>query len=378
MGIDLDCIASNPNSTALYGIGKAEGSHEKDGVETVIHAVMDETASVIRFGLVDQSIGYLQLAAVWKLVDSRFMVGELTDKIPKLPNPKATTYKTDYSPSAPVYSDQRHMVYMNGTLYMCSDSTGLISSFPFPSEESNMAMLLTTIDLINPNPNTTTTTAWMNSWGSYKDVAMFQAIGGYLQGQEPFAVGLAVDGYYGMTLGGSSMGNIVPFENGTSTIVGVEWRYFRSRFRNHNNQVVPGYKYPISMDSETQLGVVIGGIVGLLVLANILWCFDGWLTRTRLAKEKHDADRNSYELIARVQHASISSGDSGVGRGGNRFVSSPTAGVLALSMSPNTSAHTLFDGLGPTRHPRPTTVVTIGDDDEPVPTLVDIHTQSSS
>ncbi|KAK3826675.1 MAG: hypothetical protein J3R72DRAFT_14075 [Linnemannia gamsii] len=123
-----------------------------------------------------------------------------------------------------------------------------------------MTMLLTTIDLINPNPNTTTTTAWMDSWGSYKDVTMFQAICGYLPGQEPFAVGLAVDGYYGMTLGGSSMGNMVPFDNGTSTIGGVEWRYFRSRFRNYNNHVVPGYKYPISMDPETQLGVVIGAL----------------------------------------------------------------------------------------------------------------------
>ncbi|KAK3826676.1 MAG: hypothetical protein J3R72DRAFT_479360 [Linnemannia gamsii] len=210
MEVDLDCIASNPNSTALYGIGKAEGSRgilntlifrsndnpanvtditwhfeasvspgegpddhykysrfgnvdcaasssgeftafffnplysvtgssklsfyiEKDGVETVVHAVMDETASVIRFGLVDQSTGYIQLAAVWKLVDGRFMVGKLTDNLPKLPKPKATTYKTDYSPAAPVNSDQRHMVYMNGTLYMYSDSTGLTSSFPFPS-----------------------------------------------------------------------------------------------------------------------------------------------------------------------------------------------------------------------------------------------------
>jgi hypothetical protein len=41
---------------------------EKDGVETVVHAVMDETASVIRFGLVNRDTGYLQLAAIWKLV----------------------------------------------------------------------------------------------------------------------------------------------------------------------------------------------------------------------------------------------------------------------------------------------------------------------
>lgn len=41
---------------------------EKDGIETVVHAVLDETASLIRFGLVDKNTGYLQLAAIWKLV----------------------------------------------------------------------------------------------------------------------------------------------------------------------------------------------------------------------------------------------------------------------------------------------------------------------
>ncbi|KAG0060036.1 hypothetical protein BGZ89_012604, partial [Linnemannia elongata] len=97
---------------------------EKDGVETVVHAVMDETASVIRFGLVDKSTGYLQLAAVWKLVDGRFMVGELTDEIPKLPKLSTAAYIT---------TDQRHMVYQNGSIYLYSDTTGLILSFPFSS-----------------------------------------------------------------------------------------------------------------------------------------------------------------------------------------------------------------------------------------------------
>jgi hypothetical protein len=61
------------------------------------------------------------------------MVGELTDKFPKLPNPKATTFGHNYFPAPSANADQRHMVYMNGSLYLYSDTTGLISSFPFSS-----------------------------------------------------------------------------------------------------------------------------------------------------------------------------------------------------------------------------------------------------
>ncbi|KAK3841707.1 MAG: hypothetical protein J3R72DRAFT_510001 [Linnemannia gamsii] len=396
---------------------------DKDGIATVVHAVMDETASVVRFGLVDQETGYLQLAAVWKLVDGRFMVGELTDRIPKLPNPKATTYK--HRSKYAINSDQRHMVYMNGTLYMYSDSTGLISSFPFPNvlvtptqkdlhqaspiandtrnmffqgtrqnssylsyltqpardptTETNITMQLTTIDLINSNPDNiviiNTTTTGIDSSSVYQDVAMFQAIGGYLPGQESFAVGLGVDGYYGMTLGGSSMGN------GTSIIEGVKdvgYYKLRSRIRNYNNQVVPGYKIPTPIDQGIQIAHFIGVFVAVCALPKILKSINNWLTKIRLAEEKYDADRNSYELVARLQHAGVSSGDAGFGLDGTRFVFSPTAEALAdRHASANTSAHTLFEGLGLTRHPRPTTVITIGDDDEPAPIPIDTHTQSS-
>ncbi|KAF9323512.1 hypothetical protein BGZ91_003537 [Linnemannia elongata] len=103
----------------LYGWTSRKFVHqsfyiEKNGVETVVHAVMDETASVIRFGLVDKDTGYLQLAAVWKLVDGRFMVGDLTDKMPNLPYPRTTQFNPR-SPSL-INTDQKHMVYQNGSL----------------------------------------------------------------------------------------------------------------------------------------------------------------------------------------------------------------------------------------------------------------------
>ncbi|KAG0250680.1 hypothetical protein BGZ95_007123 [Linnemannia exigua] len=293
------------------------------------------------------------------------------------PNVHATPIQKDIHQASPIANNTRNM-FFQGT----RQNSSYLSYLTRPArvlavEETNMTMQLTTIDLINPTPDTTTiinittTTTWMDRYGDYKDVAMFQAIGGHLPGQQPFAVGLGVEGYYGMTLGGASMGSMIPFESGASIIAGfqvAEWRHFRSRLRNHNNQVVPGYKPPTKMDSDTELGIIIGSIVGGLVLLKGLVSFNSWLKKTRLAKEKHDADMNSYELIARLHHASVSSGDAGVSRGGTRFVSPPTAEELAAHQaSATTSAHTLLDGLGLTRHPRPNTVITIAGDDEPSP-----------
>ncbi|KAF9541081.1 hypothetical protein EC957_003408 [Mortierella hygrophila] len=327
---------------------------EKDGVETVVHAVMDETASVIRFGLVDKDTGYLQLAAIWKLVDGRFMVGELTDKIPKLPSPMSTSFAVQYYPAPTVNTDQRHMVYQNGSLYLYSDTTGLISSFPFSSplttptqkdyfqatpiptgrrnmffqgmgqnssylgylarvdgltdfdsDNINMTMQLSTIEVsfdltTSPTARSTTRDAMMVRYGIYKDVAYLQTMGGQLPGQVPFAVGLTVEGYYGITLDGTSMGSMIPFENRISTIEGVEDRNIRSRFRNHDQQVVPGYKEPIELSGIEIFGVVIGVIVGFLMLLYPIGKVSKWLEKIRLDDERRaeeeEEEREDYRL----------------------------------------------------------------------------------
>ncbi|KAF9907067.1 hypothetical protein EC991_011371 [Linnemannia zychae] len=404
---------------------------ENDGVETAVHAVMDETASVIRFGLIDQSTGHLKLAAIWKLADGNFMLGQLTDKIPKLPNPKTKTFVQDYDPAPPFNTDQRHMLYSNGSLYMYSDTTGLISSFPFlsplntapiqkpfyqaspiaaterhmffqgsrqnssyfasltklPMEQtllaSEMKMQLSTVDYINPTPNTSTivgtnssSSPMLKHWFN-KDVSMFQAVGGHLPGQEPFAVGLTTKGYFGLTLGGQSMGNIIPAENDySSRIEGAFVRGYRSRFRNHNDQVVPGYKTPKSLDPEIQAAAILGGIFGFFVLVSILRRFNSWLTESRLASERRHAERNSYELIARLQHVSVSQGRGGGVSGAQPTSASPPPSDLFATeqASAHSSAHTLLDDLRLTRHPRPTTVITITDDNESDPTPVDRNT----
>ncbi|KAH7050479.1 hypothetical protein BKA57DRAFT_528050, partial [Linnemannia elongata] len=391
---------------------------EKDGVETVVHAVMDETASVIRFGLVDKSTGYLQLAAVWKLVDGRFMVGELTDEIPKLPNRKSTTFTIYSSAASYINTDQRHMVYQNGSIYLYSDTTGLISSFPFssplatPNQKEfaqatpiptngrnmffqgmrqnssylgylaradnltdritlNMTMQLSTIDISYDltAPSTTRSTtrgAIMDIHGEYKDVAYLQAIRGQLPDQVPFAVGLTVYGYYGITLDGASMGGMVPLEvevpleNSVSTIAGVEDRSLRSRIRNYQGQVGPRYTFADILSGAGIFGAFMGAII---VLAILWYPINKLLEIIRLDEERRAKDKESFELISRLRH--VSGFPSTDPSSAVTALDGPRAGELPCeSSSASTTSHTLLDGLGLMRHPRPNIVVSIGDDED--------------
>ncbi|KAF9931820.1 hypothetical protein FBU30_009516 [Linnemannia zychae] len=383
---------------------------EKDGIETIVHAVMDETASVIRFGLVDRSTGNIQLAAVWKLIDGKFMLGDLMDKIPNLPNPKATAYNSHYSEAPPFNHDQRHMVYMNGSIFLYSDATGLISTFPFSSpmttppamkdvaqalpmtdrqrnmvfqgvrgntpyigfmsrtgnyswnSDRSLTMQVTTIDIPTASaPTTLKTTAnfTMEAFGEYKDALYLQAISGSEQGSIPFAVGLTTQGYYGISLGGASMGSLLPLEGSDSPIEGPSSRNFRSPFRNHNNQVVPGYEPPSTpLGVSTIFGIVVGVIFVMLFLFRPFMWVNAWLKRTRLAAEGRSDEVESHELIERLHNASAHvhhtshTGHSPIPGAGTNFGATSTS---------NTSSHTLFDTLGLSRHPRPNTVITMSE-----------------
>ncbi|KAF9274272.1 hypothetical protein BGZ88_003145 [Linnemannia elongata] len=342
----------------LYGWTSRKFVHqsfyiEKNGVETVVHAVMDETASVIRFGLVDKDTGYLQLAAVWKLVDGRFMVGDLTDKMPNLPYARTT----EFSPgsSSLINTDQRHMVYQNGGLYLYSDTTGLISSIPFSSPfttplqkdlfqatpitanrrnmffqgmrdnspylgylarldtysetgfDTTMTMRLSTIELASPSnlinitngaiTNTSTKNFEMRSSGSHQRVINFQTGAGRFPDQMPFIVGLTTDGYFGITLG-SGPPTTIPVENFTAPINEVQVTFLRSRLRNYRGQVGPIiYNETVELSGIEIFGVVMGALFGLPLLRYLVKKFDKWLEKIRLDDEKRAADKEAYEFF---------------------------------------------------------------------------------
>lgn len=247
-----------------------------------------------------------------------------------------------------------------------------------------MAIQLSTIDVsfnpaVSPTTRSTPRDVKMNRYRAYKDVVYLQAIGRQLPDQVPFAVGLTADGYYGITLDGSSMGSLIPFENFTSTIEGVQDQYYRSRFRNHDQQVVPGYKRPNSIDLSgiEVFGVVIGAIFGFFFLLYPISKINKWLENIRLADERRAVEKESFELIARLRHVSgqvssdPSSTTTAVRGGGGGSGGFPFDSTLA-----NTTSHTLLNDLGLTRHPRPNTVITIGDDvGESVQVRVDVNTQ---
>ncbi|KAG0047991.1 hypothetical protein BGZ89_004733 [Linnemannia elongata] len=227
---------------------------ENDGVETVVHAVMDETASVIRFGLVDKDTGFLQLAAVWKLVDGRFIVGDLTDKMPNLPYPRTTEFSPRFSPL--INTDQRHMVYQSGSL-----------------------------------------------GGSHQRVINFQTGAGRFPDQMPFIVGLTTDGYFGITLG-SGPPKTIPVKNFTAPINEVQVTSLRSRLRNYRGQVGPIiFNETVELSGIEIFGVVMGAIFGIPLLLYLVKKFDKWLEKIRLDDEKRAVDKEAYELIARLRHA---------------------------------------------------------------------------
>ncbi|KAG0272537.1 hypothetical protein BGZ97_010960, partial [Linnemannia gamsii] len=115
----------------------------------------------------------------------------------------------------------------------------------------------------------------------YKETRYLQAIGGHLPGQVPFAVSLTNEGYYGIILEGQSREPLL-LSNRSSTIEGAEDSGLRSRYRNHENQVIPGYRPPIELSSEEEISAAIGGIIGIMVLVVYLAKFDHWLKKIRL------------------------------------------------------------------------------------------------
>ncbi|OAQ21982.1 hypothetical protein K457DRAFT_26547 [Linnemannia elongata AG-77] len=222
-------------------------------------------------------------------------------------------------------------------------------------------------DLTAPSMTRSTTRDFiMNIYGIYKDVAYLQAIGGQLPDQVPFAVGLTVYGYYGITLDGTSMGGMVPLEvpleapleNSISTIAGVEDRYLRSRIRNFQGQVGPIYT---SADILSGAGIF-GAVMGAIIVLAILWYpINKLLEIIRLDEERRAKDKESFELISRLRHVSgLPSTDPS---SAVTTLDGPRAGELPFeSSSASTTSHTLLDGLGLMRHPRPNIVVSIGDD----------------
>lgn len=122
-------------------------------------------------------------------------------------------------------------------------------------------------------------------------------------------------------------------------------------------------------------GAVMGAIFGLLILMYPKMKFDRWLKKTRLDNEKRAVDKESFELIATLRDANgqPSANPSSVA---TALTGPGTRGFPFDSSSASTTLHTLLQGFGLKRHPRPNNIVTIGDDeDQSVHIHVDAGTQ---
>ena len=124
------------------------------------------------------------------------------------------------------------------------------------------------------------------------------------------------------------------------------------------------------------IDVVVGVVVGFVILLYLISKISKWREKIRLNDERRVVEREPFELISRLRHVNghpsgdPSSTTTAVGGGGR------AGEFLVDSTSANTTSHTLLNDLGLTRHPRPNTVITIGDDvDESVEGRVDVNTQ---
>ncbi|KAG0271325.1 hypothetical protein BGZ95_000878 [Linnemannia exigua] len=410
---------------------------EKDGVETAVHAVMDQAASVIRFGVVDPKENLLKLAAVWKLADGKFMVGDLTDHIPMKGRPELNS-GDDLTPP-----DKRHMVFSNNTLYLYSDATGIISSFPFPSphtfltqrdtiqaspaptDKSTVSKFFrgtrqgasylgwlsrtynsaidadsttrtftvksTTLDLsqvpipakitLSANNTITRSTTMRDGTSAFGNMNFLYGMGGQLQGQQPFVVSLNVDGYAGITIGGPSTGNITSPQNSTLVTEGIQDSDYRSPFRNYHDQVMPDTEIPRgSMPPMSIFGIAVGVFFLLLLSLYPMSRINTWLEVIRQYNEK-EANAARKESSHELSNLSRNDGeppgynndDPGTGgssrsgarngpRGGGGGGGEERVPFMASS-SGNSTVHSFMEGLGLSRHPRPTVSTTAADND---------------
>ncbi|KAF9907043.1 hypothetical protein EC991_011347 [Linnemannia zychae] len=342
MGIQFGQYSARPIwGSTMYGWTNDRHVHQSfhiglDGVETVVHAVMDESASVIRFGLLDVETRLLKLAAVWKLVDGKFMVGDLTDNIPRKEHPKLDSFDD------PPPSDKRHMVYANNSLYLYSDATGLISSFPFPSPYTaptqrdsiqapatlegqkntffrgtrqgasylgflsraynssdkftmptvviitsttlDLSQVQTPANIILSANNTITHSSTMVNSPVFGDITFLHGVGGQLPGQVPFAFGLSYDGYTGIAIGGPSVGNLTTPERAASVIPGINDPAYRNPFRSYDGREIPGSINPVDKPLELMeiVFIGIGSLFGLMLILHPLEKLRVWIRGGRL------------------------------------------------------------------------------------------------
>ncbi|KAF9120695.1 hypothetical protein BGW39_011180 [Mortierella sp. 14UC] len=235
----------------------------KDGVESAVHMLTDTESTVIRFGVVNEAKNVLQLAGVWKKgTTGQYTPGDISDSMlwmliqPQAPYIGLATFESTF------LAFQRRTMYANGHLYITQykNSNDIIESYPLtdptaPPPPNNQVLKgpdgfvsdrffsgtrggstylggigkfnstlkeykTYTISNVNgamqlgpvstaPFYNYTTTDFGKSDWNMerYAVYDSFLGVGGHLEGQDPFVVGLTTLGTYEFSINAKNISN---------------------------------------------------------------------------------------------------------------------------------------------------------------------------
>jgi hypothetical protein len=217
--------------------------------------------------------------------------------------------------------------------------------FSMLQNPTTMTVQTTTIDLsqistsanitLSTNNTITHSTTMMIS-PVFGDIGFLYGVGGQLVGQVPFAFGLSYDGYTGIEIEGSSVGNTTKVERAASVIPGIDDPAFRSPFRRYDGREIPGSVKP--MDKPLKpieiMGIVVGAIAGLMVIISIVSKLRDRRKSDQLNNDQEAAGAETigelHELDAIPQYQDGDEDETGLPGYGHRYVGG-TQGAAPLT-----------------------------------------------
>ncbi|KAK3841635.1 MAG: hypothetical protein J3R72DRAFT_475316 [Linnemannia gamsii] len=224
----------------------------KDGVESAVHALTDYEGTVIRFGVVNEVKNVLQLAGVWK--KAQF---ETIDSYPFTdptapPPPKEQVFKgPDKFVSHYLFSGTRGgSTYLGGIRWSNSNETKEYKTYTISNLNGVMQPgPVYAAPFYDYRTKYTSTSKYNDTLETHDVNVNFVGVGGHLDGQDPFVIGLTSKGVYEFAINSKNNSNpigVMEVEKGTVISVrqphdmGVNPRRFDARGRRITQQFAMG------------------------------------------------------------------------------------------------------------------------------------------
>ncbi|KAG0261791.1 hypothetical protein BGZ95_004167, partial [Linnemannia exigua] len=296
----------------------------KDGVERAVHVLTDSRGTVIRFGVVNETKNVLQLASVWKKDGERgYTPGDQSDSMAWVILQQMDFYPVPGLLDWRTVIDNQKMMYVNGRLYIINyqGKNEIIDSYPFTDAASppppkdqvfkgpdRFASLYlfsgtrggstylggigrfdyksdeyTTYTISNLNGvmqsgptytapfyNYTTTESRNRTLKTHAVNENFLGVGGHLDGQDPFVIGLTSRGVYEFTINSTNIGNSIGVMDVLITAPEIFASPNPAFMERYNSKRKTSYPSSNKTSTEEVIFFFFGSMIGLLFLAAVI------------------------------------------------------------------------------------------------------------